>query len=550
MYAKTHLNRPVPSSFRLHLFLHLLVMALLLLAGGIRIAGLMWDATKGYGLLHSDDAYYYVLAARNFVDLGFFTADGINSTNGFHPLWAWLLTALYTVTGTKLSLASQIFAITTLEELLRLAALCWSLFASWKYRERSFAFGFLAIALLLVYTPFNIFNMGMESTLAVFMAVIALDAFVGQRIWMLSISLSLLFLARLDSVLFVAPPLIAATVYLGRDRGWRSFSPLAVLLATFLLYSLANVVTTGHISPISGALKSSFPVPVPKLIHLREWIETATQWGWVLVVIKNPNILLFAFLTAIGLSGLIAKNAKANDRLMLLACCLACLAQLANLLLFQKWQKSIEEWYYALPLTFALFSAGTALALWFESLRLRTAYAAALLTAAGWSLWSAFQVWPPVRDKEFRGLPVFEDIKAITQPTDLLASTDSGSLSFWTERRVVNLDGLVNNFEYQRVLRDGKLSDYLKKLGVNYLAVGIWTEPKAASTRTEPIYRHRLAPHAVYSNQYDVYRFSVYSYLYRVNSDQIIFKPQDEAYRSFLGAHASAEAAYVLFRIQ
>ena len=366
---------------------------------------------------------------------------------------------------------------------------------------------------------------------------------------MLSVSLSLLFLARLDSVLFVAPFLIAAAIYTDRERGWRSFSPLAVVLATALLYFGANVVTTGHVSPISGALKSSFPVPVPRLIHVFEWIETVRLWGWGLAI-ENPNILLFMFLTAIGLSGLIAKNSKANDRVILLACFLACVAQLGNLLFFQKWQKSIEVWYYALPLTFAMFSAGTAIALWFAQLRIRIGYEAALVLAAGWCLWSAFQLWPPEREKEFRGLPVFEDIKAITKPTDLLASTDSGALSFWTERRVVNLDGLVNNYDYQQVLRNGTLSVYLKTLGVNYLAVGIWTEPKAATTRAEPMYRHRLAPDAVYSNQYDTYRFSVYSYLYGVDSDEIIFKPKDEAYRFFLGAHGSAEAAYVLFRTQ
>jgi len=40
-----------------------------------------------------DDAYYYLTIAYNIVNLGASTFDGITETNGYQPLWAWLLTA-------------------------------------------------------------------------------------------------------------------------------------------------------------------------------------------------------------------------------------------------------------------------------------------------------------------------------------------------------------------------------------------------------------------------------------------------------------------------
>lgn len=38
-----------------------------------------------------DDSYYYFMIARNFWEYFGFTFDGINPTNGFQPLWQWML---------------------------------------------------------------------------------------------------------------------------------------------------------------------------------------------------------------------------------------------------------------------------------------------------------------------------------------------------------------------------------------------------------------------------------------------------------------------------
>ncbi len=40
-----------------------------------------------------DDAFYYFGIARRWNRLGFPTFDGITATNGYHPLWQWVLVA-------------------------------------------------------------------------------------------------------------------------------------------------------------------------------------------------------------------------------------------------------------------------------------------------------------------------------------------------------------------------------------------------------------------------------------------------------------------------
>jgi hypothetical protein len=41
-----------------------------------------------------DDTFYYWMIARRFWETGFFTFDGLNPTNGFQPLWQWMLLPL------------------------------------------------------------------------------------------------------------------------------------------------------------------------------------------------------------------------------------------------------------------------------------------------------------------------------------------------------------------------------------------------------------------------------------------------------------------------
>src|SRR3990172_4891049 len=43
----------------------------------------------------SDDSFYYFQVARNLAEGQGFTFDGLNPTNGFHPLWLFLITPLF-----------------------------------------------------------------------------------------------------------------------------------------------------------------------------------------------------------------------------------------------------------------------------------------------------------------------------------------------------------------------------------------------------------------------------------------------------------------------
>lgn len=61
-------------------------------------------------------------------------------------------------------------------------------------------------------------------------------------------------------------------------------------------------------------------------------------------------------------------------------------------------------------------------------------------------------------------------IEQATEPGSILGSTGGGvDAYFIRDRTVVNLDGLINSYEYFRELKQGDVSPYLDKIGVRYI---------------------------------------------------------------------------------
>jgi hypothetical protein len=54
--------------------------------------------------------------------------------------------------------------------------------------------------------------------------------------------------------------------------------------------------------------------------------------------------------------------------------------------------------------------------------------------------------------------------------TAIVGSWNAGVLGHYAKQRVVNLDGLINNFELIPYLREGRISDYIRAQGIQYLS--------------------------------------------------------------------------------
>jgi hypothetical protein len=531
------------------------VAALSVLAGAfIVLCWRLWLASRGTDFF-SDDAYYYAVIARNVVRTGRLTFDGVTLTNGFHPLLLWLEAAGFALFGTSAAPAVQYLVLNMSMAAIFLATFIICLVLGFRVRP-SEENRPLQPALVIVFSALlvprftSLYLDGMESILE-----LPLLALLGVPVWRSRWVAAgwcgaLLGLARLDTIPFLLVPLTLVCTW----REWRSGRPpLRVALWMMLpaglctaTLMLANLRFFGSPMPISGTLKSTFPLIHPQLRNL----------------FGNADERLGLRLSVLGaLAGLLllARTGKVGRALRgggLLAGALA-LVQVVALALFQRWVKPTPSWYLAsiLPLGTLAGALGVANVLSFHWLRRGSALVAAgaLALNLAWMAGVAGRLGTPTaaslpsaRDDggAMQGLLRFID----SQPAERIwAASDCGKPAFWSRRPFVNLDGLVNDFRYQEILRDQRLGSYLKERRVRYLIFGAWNASAEGWGGTdEPVYRHRVAP-AVFSGEYQVAEYYLYSYRYSKYSDCLRLPRSAEVWRSSAIADGPVMARLVVF---
>ncbi len=502
--------------------------------------------------LFCDDAYYYLVTASNFVETGRFTFDGLSQTNGFHPLLFWLEAAALAVFGTPSDPMRLYWGACCAMGALFLLTIAGSLQAvhtQARFEGDAPARHALLLTLCVVLLPrFTTPYLGGMESILVLPLLLALGVLAWERRYgFAGIVALLLVMARLDMAPYVVGPISAACVWRERHRGWAAFQSgfhvaLPPLLGTLLLMGWHQWYF-GHPVPIHGVLKSCFP-----RIHF--------QGGNVFSMTAQSITPAYALLAAVSGAGLLLRGrgcSKEACRLGLAAAAVA-LLQLAAFTLFQKWSKPIPVWYVGpavLAGTFAL-TVGVVNTIglrWMRPLTLVAGMAVLAINLAaaarGWD--SQWWTTPSGPKTPVATLPaeIVEFMK--TKPADRIwACTDCGKLAFWSERPVVNLDGLVNDFEYQKALRDKRLGEYLVARNVRYLVFLVWDRPQTDHGSYEPMYDCRVAPD-LFKGNYRWADFHVVSYQYMTHSDIVRLPREAEVWRSTPTPDGNAMGRAVIF---
>jgi hypothetical protein len=246
---------------------------------------LLSDERRPYGYV-APDAFYFFTIAVNWVKFGIPTYDQQFPTNGFHPLWQWLVTALFKIVSwlghsrlalVSLSVAVGLVCISAALILLgqvmrrghRLSpwflllpvgsfALCIS---PWWWNARDQA--------MPLFGTLWCFANGMESAITILMFAVVAWLYVRRPIasprgaLVFGTALGLMTLARLDHAVFAVVMLSALLFEAALERNFfrirlTAFAVIAwcACLAGYLFY---NKVTVGRFMPLSGAIKSTFP---------------------------------------------------------------------------------------------------------------------------------------------------------------------------------------------------------------------------------------------------------------------------------------------------
>jgi hypothetical protein len=473
----------------------------------------------------SDDAYYYFQIARNIATGHNVTFDGETLTNGFHPLWMIVLTPLYLFSDDQdlpihlgLTLASLLSAGTVFFVYAIVRTLTGNVWAS------------LAGASFYAFHPYLIVESvnGMETALTVFMVAMTTWLFLriacrSERTSLvqygeLGLSAGLMVLARTDTV-FILPLMLLFMIV--RERGWqRLTSPLAtgglalLVIAPWAIWSLVSFGTIVQVSGVAiadierqkflAAHGSSF---LTQLDHA--WDITRDAFfvqlpRFYLVSRHGPRLpillALGGFLAAMLLAPLAPQRRQATRQIGLL---LIPTVGIVSALLFHtaiRWH--VRGWYFApMALVGAAFlgivvnylhgvlrgthlgwrthkhqDGSTGFALPVGSPALGRWRRLAILALYGMVALALVIRYGPQRSEHWvqplphrlNALEAAYWLKENTQSEARIGSFNAGIIGYFSDRTVINLDGVVNEEAYE-ARRDGRLMEYVQAKDIQYL---------------------------------------------------------------------------------
>ena len=461
-----------------------LLVSLLILAIG---AHLLLGPEERLAFSFYDDAYYYLGVAKHLGAGDGSTFDGINRTNGYHPLWCGLIVPIvssWTEPGAGVAAVAALwFALA--------AAVPWAAF--WAARRR---FGDrMAASCAVVFSTLPWLGMslarpnGLETPLLAILICLTLGtaervvAHVNEPTSAGSFGLGALAglsaLARLDAILLVVA-VVAATA----RRSWQRAGLVAIGAALVVGPWLAwNQVEFGHPLPVSGRVLAM------QAAKAREAHGGAFSAGNVVERVRIatfdvPKLLAERALHGIPLpavAGLVvvALHALGLRRWpeMRWINLFAALHYAAYVFWIWTPGEDVYRAYYFVPqalLGSLLAAAGL------ETIFARKAFttnARASIAIVGIVLLSAHAVAEAnaharelgTQDGPVASRFIYGWVKEHTPEDAVLGARDAGKLGWFSGRRVVNLDGLINDGRMLEALRTDTVDAYICASPIGYV---------------------------------------------------------------------------------
>lgn len=414
-------------------------------------AAILWWA-RVYNFV-ADDSFFYPVIARNIVEAGQQSFSGLYPTNGIHPLWLYVLTA-YTAVAELVEpklLRTTVYAIPLSLALLGAGALM-SHRAARRLDLAPGVFVLVPVAFLCSFPVLYSEAIIHYAALSLLTLLVVGDSRQRSSWGLIGVAAATVFLARLDSVFFVA------TFFAWYSLAFRRFGDgvRAGLVAAVLVipYLGVNHEFFGGWTPVSGWLKSTFPS-----VHL-----TGLEGSRLHTTLSNYQVV-FGILPILA-SGLLLAHLRPR-------------LSAPEGIVYPLWTGAFLHWtytslftagltwwywYYVLP----VFLGSVCLGLWIRSggnrFRHRLAVTALVLISSLALLfghrWERFQNW---NDGYFLVLDVLRDQGA--DADTVLVSDWPGGLAWLSEHRVMAADFLTGNRQlYAEMKESGNALTHLSRL--------------------------------------------------------------------------------------
>jgi hypothetical protein len=442
-----------------------------------------------------DDSFYYFETAWQTRLNGFVTFDGLHQTNGVHFLWFAILSAVAWLSPGKLFFLYAAYGVS----LLLVLGVYWGI---WRVGTLVEDTSRLLTLLLGVFWTFllsdriNLFFVGMESTLHIAMlwGVLAAgltllraagesSAFPGRQFLVFTLWLVLVTWTRLDSAVFTVALFLYALAMLGPRRFLHEPGAKKWLAASLTIAGVGAAMQIafflgagGTVLPVSALVKATDIGPgsdagiwervMSVVFPMTTYTPKHTPVHFAVELALFATLLCFAVRRAVKapppLCHYYGIAATLGGAIIVYAALVS-----ADHEPFWRWYLSPVYLFYGLTIAGALREAREGIRWRLFRLPLLSASVGVFVSFCFIVLFFAtYNAVPHFMARAQLGL----FLKQVTAETDVLAAFNAGQLAFFSERRTVNLDGLVNDRRYLETIlgNPGALAGYLRESGVHY----------------------------------------------------------------------------------
>lgn len=399
-----------------------------------------------------DDSWFYAQIAFNWPRVGYPSFDGLDETSGFHLLWGGLLAmiswGLSIWTESKLVLASAIAA-------LYLVIVWATVRLIGKGRSKGLIL-FIATTFLLLGAFY------METALLSLMLLVlhhSLNATSREQQssppFVVMFVSALCVLCRIDAVLIL---LVWASCLLNRRLSGY------VLIGTALGIAIhfgGMFQIFGHWYSVSSQLKSNSAVHGLESGLPTDGLLVRTGL-WILLTIWACSRALLAPRNAVTLGALLGTFSYTLLHLVF---------------------SNIRSWYFLPAYAVALLAATVSEPALTESRQRRQVQLVRGFAGLAIALWSYKALrFVAAEEKRIKAWSFVAEVQKRVPQKDAIYEIDaSGFPGYWTERHIINGDGLVNSYDYARRLMQNDLGEYLKDEEICWLLTTARVASKSSS---------------------------------------------------------------------
>lgn len=470
----------------------IIVWAVLALALVVRIVFLARPIADMVGASMPDDAFYYFQIARHVAAGAGSTFDGLDPTNGYHPLWMLVCALMFKVLP---GAAAPIYGALAVGALFDVAS-TYVVFLITRRLSASFTAGVCAMLIYAVGLHQILLALdGLETPVAVL--TFLLTAYTCLRVWdspgdgksfvLLGALWGLTFLSRTDVGAFLLPAVLVVGARATRHGGFR-WAAMAVVTAVLLLLPWVawNVATFGSMDQVSGKAYVYWNHRIYMMEHGQSSIVPGLvsrakemTYGVIAHIMRyTPFGKLTALLFPLALALVIRSRRKQEHSGGLMFWFWLVVVPIIGLVLVHglyRWM--ICPHYYApVAVTLLVFIVAgmfavrgrwvpyAVIGLAVANLCVQFHYVKPFNADGGYFPWQRkflLQTRKKIDDTFARGT--------------VIASTDCGIHGYYSPHTVINVDCVVNNACF-RAIMSGKLLDYLREHRVGAVIINEYHE--------------------------------------------------------------------------